>query len=129
MRYFTSVLSGLLCGSAVAVPQLAAYSVSSGGGAMTNVSGLSLAYTIGQCDATPQTLSFEGFEVCGGYWPGFSTPVCAADFNRDGGVDFFDYLDFVDVFSQGTLAADFNVDGSIDFFDYLDFVDAFSIGC
>ena len=48
------------------------------------------------------------------------------DFNSDGSVDFFDYLDFVDAFTQSTNTADFNVDGSIDFFDYLDFVDAFT---
>ncbi len=54
---------------------------------------------------------------------------CPADFNNDGGVDFFDYLDFVDAFSNQDPMADFNADGSIDFFDYLDFVDAFSIGC
>ncbi len=54
---------------------------------------------------------------------------CFADFNWDGAVDFFDYLDFVDAFSLGVPEADFNWDGSIDFFDYLDFVDAFSIGC
>ncbi len=54
---------------------------------------------------------------------------CAADFNCDGTVDFFDYLDFVDAFSSGAASADFNSDGVIDFFDYLDFVDAFSIGC
>jgi hypothetical protein len=53
---------------------------------------------------------------------------CAADFNADGTVDFFDYLDFVDAFSSQSNA-DFNVDGATDFFDYLDFVDAFSIGC
>ncbi len=58
------------------------------------------------------------------------TPApCAADFNRDGFNDFFDYLDFVDLFSRGLPAADVNRDGTIDFFDYLDFVDAFSIGC
>ena len=55
--------------------------------------------------------------------PGF------ADFNGDGSVDFFDYLDFVDAFSSGLPAADFNADGAIDFFDYLDFVDVFSSGC
>lgn len=55
--------------------------------------------------------------------------VCAADLNCDTGVDFFDYLDFVDDFSSQSPAADFNGDGDIDFFDYLDFVDAFSIGC
>ena len=54
---------------------------------------------------------------------------CAADFNGDGAVDFFDYLDFVDAFSASGVSADFNDDGSIDFFDYLDFVDAFSAGC
>ena len=55
--------------------------------------------------------------------------LCAADFNNDSSVDFFDYLDFVDAFSSGAAQADFNADGSIDFFDYLDFVDAFSVGC
>ncbi len=54
---------------------------------------------------------------------------CTADFNEDGTVDFFDYLDFVDAFSSGDGTADFNADTTIDFFDYLDFVDAFSIGC
>ncbi len=60
---------------------------------------------------------------------------CPADFNRDGALDFFDYLDFVDAFSQGDIGevdfspGDFNYDGGVDFFDYLDFVDAFSAGC
>jgi glycosidase len=54
---------------------------------------------------------------------------CAADFNGDGSVDFFDYLDFVAGFSEGVSAADFNRDGVVDFFDYLDFVAAFSTGC
>ena len=52
-----------------------------------------------------------------------------ADFNSDGSVDFFDYLDFVDAFTSGTAAADFNGDQSVDFFDYLDFVDAFTTSC
>ncbi len=54
---------------------------------------------------------------------------CAADFNSDSSVDFFDYLDFVAAFSSGDWSADFNADWSIDFFDYLDFVAAFSSGC
>ncbi len=54
---------------------------------------------------------------------------CTADFNADGVIDFFDYLDFVDAFSANSPTADFNSDGMIDFFDYLDFVDAFSGGC
>jgi hypothetical protein len=55
--------------------------------------------------------------------------ACAADFNHDGTIDFFDYLDFVDAFSQNFIVADYNGDDVIDFFDYLDFVDFFSAGC
>lgn len=55
--------------------------------------------------------------------------ACPADIDDDGAVNFFDYLDFVDDFSNGVSTADFNNDGAVDFFDYLDFVDAFSIGC
>jgi hypothetical protein len=54
---------------------------------------------------------------------------CAADFNSDGVIDFFDYLDFVAAFSANDPDADFNFDTTIDFFDYLDFVAAFSSGC
>lgn len=56
-------------------------------------------------------------------------PRCPADFNEDGSVDFFDYLDFVDAFSAQQPGSDFNQDGEIDFFDYLDFVDAFAASC
>jgi hypothetical protein len=54
---------------------------------------------------------------------------CPADFNGDGVIDFFDYLDFVAAFSSGFMSADFNGDTVVDFFDYLDFVAAFSSGC
>lgn len=54
---------------------------------------------------------------------------CAADFNADGSADFFDYLDFVALYSIDDPLADFNGDFVVDFFDYLDFVAAFSIGC
>lgn len=56
-------------------------------------------------------------------------PDCAADFNADGTLDFFDYLDFVAAFADGLSIADFNHDSVVDFFDYLDFVQAFSGGC
>ncbi len=59
----------------------------------------------------------------------FAPMYCPSDFNTDEVTDFFDYLDFVDAFSAGSLEADFNADGTLDFFDYLDFVDAFSAGC
>ncbi len=54
---------------------------------------------------------------------------CFADFNNDGIVDTFDYLDFVQQFSVGNVTADINTDGAVDFFDYLDFVAAMSEGC
>jgi hypothetical protein len=54
---------------------------------------------------------------------------CPADFNLDGQVDFFDYLDFVQAFAAEDPRADFNGDGQIDFFDYLDFVAAFADEC
>ncbi len=58
-----------------------------------------------------------------------AAPPCPADFNADGVLDFFDYLDFVAALSSQEPAADFNGDSVIDFFDYLDFVQAFSMGC
>ena len=54
---------------------------------------------------------------------------CPADFNGDGQVDFFDYLDFIEAFAAEDPSADFNGDGQIDFFDYLDFIAAFVEGC
>lgn len=55
--------------------------------------------------------------------------LCGADVNVDGTLDFFDYLDFVALFSGGARESDFNADGMVDFFDYLDFAMAFSSGC
>jgi hypothetical protein len=59
--------------------------------------------------------------------------ICAADFNCDGFIDFFDYDGFVACFESGECgpdqSADVNVDGFEDFFDYLDFVSAFESGC
>ena len=54
-------------------------------------------------------------------------PPCDADWNGDGQVDFFDYLDFVQDFNDDN--ADYNRDGQTDFFDYLDFVADFDAGC
>ena len=55
--------------------------------------------------------------------------LCAADFNSDSVVDFFDYLDFVDAFSVSAPASDYNHDGAVDIFDYLDFLSDFATGC
>jgi hypothetical protein len=96
------------------------------GGSVAQSGQLSMRGTLGQPDAGVQTggtLTFTG-----GFLQSF-TPWCLADFNKDGVVDFFDYLDFVAAFSQGEDIADFNLDGVLDFFDYLDFVSAFSAAC
>jgi outer membrane protein assembly factor BamB len=59
--------------------------------------------------------------------------ICAADFNSDGFIDFFDYDDYVNCFETGTCppgkTADSNGDGFVDFFDYDAFVAAFESGC
>jgi hypothetical protein len=69
------------------------------------------------------------FTSCSGFYILTPLPSCDADFNGDGSVDFFDYLDFVAAFDAEDASADFNNDGSIDFFDYLDFVAAFDADC
>jgi photosystem II stability/assembly factor-like uncharacterized protein len=64
----------------------------------------------------------------GGWQATLPTP-CDADFNGDGQLDFFDYLDFSAAFDSGSIDADFNGDAQVDFFDYLDYVQAFSLEC
>jgi hypothetical protein len=58
---------------------------------------------------------------------------CAADFNGDGFLDFFDYGDFVTCFEGAGCPdgrdADFNGDAFVDFFDYASYVEAFENGC
>jgi hypothetical protein len=83
--------------------------------------------TIGQYDAGG-LLAGGSFAINSGYWSAFEV-FCPADFNRDGSVDFFDYLDFVQAFDSEDPTADFNGDNTVDFFDYLDFVAAFDTEC
>jgi hypothetical protein len=77
--------------------------------------------------ATGVTLSMEGtitINATGAIqWP------CAADWNGDGILDFFDVLGFLDDFSAGNPAADLNLDGNFDFFDVQAFLQSFSAGC
>ncbi|QOJ00430.1 MAG: hypothetical protein HRU70_07985 [Phycisphaeraceae bacterium] len=58
---------------------------------------------------------------------------CAADFNDDGFVDFFDADAFVACFEGVECppgkTADFNNDGFVDFFDLDEFIAAFEAGC
>lgn len=55
--------------------------------------------------------------------------VQPADRNCDGVVDFSDYLQFLDEYSNSDPAVDFNGDSSVDFADYLIFMDAYDAGC
>lgn len=116
---------------------------SAGGGVVAGASGNLASPTNGTAvnltitGATPGdsgTYTVVFTNTCGG---GESIPAvvvvtgstCAADFNGDTVIDFFDYLDFVAEFSSNGANADFNADTVVDFFDYLDFVAAFSTGC
>ena len=63
-----------------------------------------------------------------------SIPIgCAADFDGDGFVDFFDFDAYAQCFEGGTCppgkTADFDGDGFVDFFDFDQFVQAFETGC
>jgi hypothetical protein len=51
---------------------------------------------------------------------------CDADYNGNGSVDFFDYLDFVQDFANLDPRSDWDGNGSVDFFDYLDFAQDFA---
>ena len=81
-----------------------------------------------------RTLSASEVAALGGpNADGINLPGCRADFNADGFLDFFDYIDYVTCFETGSCpagtTADFNGDDFVDFFDYSDFVDAFETGC
>ncbi|MDX2146915.1 MAG: S8 family serine peptidase [Planctomycetota bacterium] len=54
---------------------------------------------------------------------------CIADFDSSGGIDLFDYLDYVAAFSSDDPSADLDGSGTVDFFDYLTFAEAFGAGC
>ena len=60
-------------------------------------------------------------------------PLCAADFNDDGFVDFFDFETFVRCYEgvecPPCRTADVNNDGFADFFDYDEYVRVFEVGC
>ncbi|QOI99886.1 MAG: PEP-CTERM sorting domain-containing protein [Phycisphaeraceae bacterium] len=62
-----------------------------------------------------------------------ASPSCAADFNNDGFLDFFDLDAFVACFEgegcPSGRSPDFNNDGFVDFFDADAFFEAFEAGC
>src|SRR5690606_27526432 len=64
----------------------------------------------------------------GACWTVLTCPS-PANLNGDCELDFFDFLEFQDLFAAGDLRADFDRSGSLDFFDFLTFQDAFAAGC
>jgi len=54
---------------------------------------------------------------------------CRADLTGDGVLDFFDFLEFQNLFAAGDLRADFDGSGGLDFFDFLAFQSEFAAGC
>ncbi|MCC6675761.1 MAG: hypothetical protein IT436_01330 [Phycisphaerales bacterium] len=58
-----------------------------------------------------------------------SSTLCIGDINKDGLVDFADYLEFLNLYDAGSLCADLNGDGFVDFADYLEFLNHYDGGC
>ena len=54
---------------------------------------------------------------------------CYADFDRNGSLDVFDFLAYIDAVDRGDYRADCDGCGSIDLFDFLCFQRAFAAGC
>lgn len=87
------------------------------------------------CNGDGTIIGGWAYDTAIGRWRGYVAdlnPGCAADFNSDGFLDFFDYAEYVACFEGECGAgqdADFNGDGFVDFFDYGDYVTAFEAGC
>jgi hypothetical protein len=54
---------------------------------------------------------------------------CYADCDESGGLDFFDFLCFQEVFAAGEARADCDGSGGLDFFDFLCYQAEFAAGC
>ncbi len=59
----------------------------------------------------------------------FNLDACAADLNNDGVLDFFDVLEYLNLFAAGDMQADFVNDGVLDFFDVQAYFNLFGLGC
>lgn len=54
---------------------------------------------------------------------------CAADFNADGNLDFFDVSAFLNAYIAADLSADLDSNGELNFFDVSSFLAQYSAGC
>lgn len=57
------------------------------------------------------------------------SPICIADLDGSGSLDFFDVSSFLSAFTAMDSAADFTGDGLFDFFDVSAFLSAYNAGC
>ncbi|MFK7885101.1 MAG: GC-type dockerin domain-anchored protein [Phycisphaerales bacterium] len=62
-------------------------------------------------------------------YQGIGNTCCAADFNGDGLLNFFDISRFIDAFTNMEPAADFDANGLWNFFDVSAYIAAFNAGC
>jgi hypothetical protein len=60
---------------------------------------------------------------------GCASQPCPADCDGSGSLDLFDFLCFVNAYTNGEPAADCDGDGGLTLFDFLCFVNAFNAGC
>jgi len=56
-------------------------------------------------------------------------PVCTADANLDGVVDFTDFLIYLDLYVAGDPLADLDDDAAVDFNDFLQYLNLYNAGC
>jgi hypothetical protein len=102
--------------AAVAQPLTIPWFTIDGGGGLSSGASLSVGGTIGQHDAGAP-MHGGRFSVLGGFWEGLPSGIecpCAADYNRDGGIDGTDVAAFFDDWEGGAACADVNQDGGID---------------
>jgi hypothetical protein len=62
-------------------------------------------------------------------YDGILVDLCRADFSKDGLLDLFDFLAFLNAFLLGSPEADFTGDAVLDLFDFLAFQNEFLAGC
>lgn len=68
-------------------------------------------------------------EHASAYLARWACPICTADLDADGVVDFTDYLAFLNAYEAGAAPADLDADGVVDFTDYLEFLNHYEAGC